>query len=107
MAKSLMSLGSYKHLVGRTRLYGASFGKAIERRVAQLIRLDPDLSARVFHTGIARVKGRFVSSPDFTEKVSGEIFDVTTNAAKASHVKRYGGKEVTYLLYDVLKGLEF
>lgn len=110
LVQELMSPGSYMQLAKNTELYGASFGKAVERRVARLIREDSELSRIVEHTGIMRgPNGRFISSPDFTTKSRG-IFDVTTNAQRAEHIARYGTDkidDVGYLLYDVVKGLAF
>ncbi|GHH51398.1 RHS repeat-associated core domain-containing protein [[Pseudomonas] boreopolis] len=110
MAKDLMSRGSYSHLQDAgSRLYAASFGKAVERRVAQLVRQDPNLRRTVIHTGLTRgSNGQFISSPDFTRVVGApKVWDVTTNGAVASHGKRYGNQRVTYLVYDVVHGLKF
>ena len=109
MAESLMSEGSYRHLKNGTNLYAASFGKAVERRVAQLVREDPNLRNTILHTGLARgSNGRFISSPDFTRTTGRpKVWDVTTNADVPAHADRYGDDAVTYLTYDVVKGLPF
>lgn len=109
LARSLMSEGSYRQLKNGTELYAASFGKAVERRVAQLVREDPNLRRTLQHTGLARGdNGRFISSPDFTRTTgSPKVWDVTTNAGVPAHAKRYGDDPVTYLTYDVVKGLPF
>nr|WP_260337789.1 RHS repeat-associated core domain-containing protein [Pasteurella testudinis] len=112
IAKDLMSSGSYRHLKDPTSpLYSASFGKAVERRTRDLIKDIPELNSLVTHTGLTRgTNGRFISSPDFTTTSKG-VFDVTTNAAKATHEIRYTAKnltnEVGYLLYDVNKKIKF
>lgn len=105
IAQKLMTPGSYKHLKDGTSLYGASFGKAVERLTAKKIGELP-----VAHTGLAQgPDGRFISSPDFTStnpKCSC-VFDVTTNKDKKNHEKRYGDTPVKYLLYDVIPDLKF
>lgn len=106
IAENLMSPGSYRHLVEKTGLYGASFGKAVERRVAQLVAADPKLAKAIKHTGLSREAGKFCSSADFTTK-AGKLFDVTTNKGVPAHAKRYGDKAVEYLTYDVIDGLAF
>ncbi|MDZ7204438.1 RHS repeat protein, partial [Escherichia coli] len=47
LAEDLMSAGSYAHLKNGTNLYAASFGKAVERRVAQLVSDNSRLSKLV------------------------------------------------------------
>ncbi|EOY5692556.1 RHS repeat-associated core domain-containing protein, partial [Salmonella enterica subsp. enterica] len=113
LAKKLMSAGSYAHLENGGKLYAASFGKAVERRVAQLVESRPTLRKLVEHTGQSRgADGRFASSPDFTTTSRG-VFDVTTRKALQAHIDRYatGGihaaDDVGYLLYDVVYGLTF
>ena len=112
LAKDLMSKGSYRHLKDPTsKLYSASFGKAVERRARDIIKDTPELKDLVTHTGLSRgPNGRFISSPDFSTASKG-IFDVTTNAGKAAHEARYAAKglsdEVGYLLYDVDKSIIF
>src|SRR5690606_28575703 len=44
LARDLMSPGSYRHLVERTNLADASYGKAVERLTARYIGEDPSLS---------------------------------------------------------------
>ena len=99
------------HLRNKTRLYKASFGKAVERRVRDIIAADAELNATFSHTGMTRGPGgRFVPSPDFKSKTTGASFDVTTNSGRAAHEKRYterGERQPTYLLYDVVEGLDF
>jgi len=109
LAQDLMSEGSYRHLQNGTELYSASFGKAVERRVAQLVRADPNLRNTLEHTGLARgANGQFISSPDFTKTVGKpKVWDVTTNAGVPAHAARYGDEKVTYLVYDVVRGLSF
>ncbi|QHB73653.1 RHS repeat-associated core domain-containing protein [Stenotrophomonas sp. 364] len=109
MAKSLMSKGSYSHLENATSLYSASFGKAVERRVAQLVQGDKNLRNTIKHTGLARgANGQFISSPDFTKNIGKpKVWDVTTNAGVPAHAARYGDEKVTYLVYDVVHGLNF
>ena len=112
LAKDLMSKGSYRHLKDPTsKLYSASFGKAVERRARDIIKDTPELKDLVTHTGLSRgPNGRFISSPDFSTASKG-IFDVTTNAGKAAHEARYAAKglsdKVGYLLYDVDKSIIF
>ena len=112
LAKDLMSKGSYRHLKDPTsKLYSASFGKAVERRARDIIKNTPELKDLVTHTGLSRgPNGRFISSPDFSTASKG-IFDVTTNAGKAAHEARYAAKglsdKVGYLLYDVDKSIIF
>lgn len=107
LARDLMSDGSYRHLKNGSKLYGASFGKAVERRTAQLVAADPDLASKISHTGLSRGPGgKFISSPDFTS-TDGKIFDVTTNKGLSAHEKRYGKTQPNYLLYDVIEGLSF
>jgi NAD+--asparagine ADP-ribosyltransferase len=108
LAKDLMTPGSYRHLVNKTELYNASFGKAVERRLAQKIAEDPKLAKSIRHTGLARgPNGQFISSPDFTRGKKGKTWDTTTNAGVPAHEKRYGDKPVSYLTYDVLGGVDF
>ncbi|EHP9626351.1 RHS repeat protein, partial [Escherichia coli] len=114
LAEDLMSAGSYAHLKNGTNLYAASFGKAVERRVAQLVSDNSRLSKLVEHTGQAKgANGQFISSPDFTTKGKG-VFDVTTNKALQAHIYRYTKagvytphNDIGYLVYDVVYGLSF
>ncbi|MCE3151083.1 RHS repeat-associated core domain-containing protein, partial [Escherichia coli] len=114
LAEDLMSAGSYAHLKNGTNLYAASFGKAVERRVAQLVSDNSRLSKLVEHTGQAKgANGQFISSPDFTTKGKG-VFDVTTNKALQAHIDRYTKagvytpyNDIGYLVYDVVYGLSF
>lgn len=114
LAQELMSAGSYAHLKNATELYAASFGKAVERRMAQLIQDNPKLSKLVDHTGQARGEnGKFISSPDFTTQGKG-VFDVTTRKALQAHIDRYTtagvytpDNDIGYLVYDVVYGLSF
>jgi hypothetical protein len=75
------------------------------------IAADAELNATFSHTGMTRGPGgRFVPSPDFKSKTTGASFDVTTNSGRAAHEKRYterGERQPTYLLYDVVEGLDF
>lgn len=97
MAKQLMSPGSYNHLVVRDRLAAASYGKAVERRAAQILQNDPTLR----HTGMSRgPNGQFIQSPDF--EGAGGTYDVTTQAGLPSHLARPYGPTTTHIIHPGL-----
>lgn len=106
-----MSTGSYRHLIQRTRLAGASYGKLVERLVARYVRDDPLLSSFLLPTGLTRgANGRFVSSPDFIaiEGFNLQRLDITTPRELAKHRARPTGESTTYAFHQGLpKGLKF
>ena len=102
IAKSLMSKGSYRHLVKKTGLAVASYRKAVERLVAKHVREDDMLSSVLRHTGLTRgAGGRFVSSPDFigTELYNIVKIDITTHRALAKHMARPGVGGTKYVFH--------
>ncbi|TIX90814.1 RHS repeat-associated core domain-containing protein [Rhizobium sp. P44RR-XXIV] len=97
MARQLMSPGSYNHLVVRDGLAAASYGKAVERRAAQILRNDPTLQ----HTGMSRgPNGQFIQSPDFVG--AGGTYDITTQAGLPSHLARPYGPTTTHIIHPGL-----
>ncbi|HVS37285.1 MAG TPA: hypothetical protein VMS17_17115, partial [Gemmataceae bacterium] len=110
LAKGLMSQGSYNQLVNNTGLAAATFGKAVERQLAELVQQDPALNQIVTHTGLSQgPNGQFISSPDFTVNEGGvtTIYDVTTPGQVPAHVIRYGNQAVIYLNYTRPPGIVF
>ncbi len=102
LARGLMSDGSYRHILQGTELAEASYGKAVERLTARIIREDPQLSRLFIYTGRYRGPGgRFVSSPDFIGLEAGRtrLFDITTEAALKAHRGRELAPWVEYLTY--------
>lgn len=88
LARSLMSPGSYMHLVEGTKLAPASYGKAVERLSAQYVSADPVLSQVLSYQSRP-----FVATPDFLgyEGYGLRALDITTEASRASHLARpYG-----------------
>jgi hypothetical protein len=88
LARSLMSPGSYKHLVEGTQLAPASYGKAVERLTAQYIREDAAL------TSVFRYQSKpFKSTPDFLgiEGYNLRSLDITTANSIGVHAARSYG----------------
>ena len=88
VARSLMSRGSYQHLVDGTNLAPASYGKAVERLTARYVTADPELSQVLKYQSAP-----FKSTPDFFgwEGQNLRLLDITTEASQASHLARpYG-----------------
>ncbi len=105
LARSLMSPGSYKHLVERTGLADASYGKAVERLTARNIRESADLSSMLQYKSKP-----FVSTPDFFgyEGYNLRLLDITTEKSIPNHNLRSYGKATEYVTHPGLpKELEF
>ncbi|AWN49093.1 hypothetical protein DK419_24290 [Methylobacterium terrae] len=99
LAKDLMTPASYRHLVVRSRLAQASYGKAIERRTAQILEKDPTLEwAGKYLKG---PDGKFVGGPDFSGS-GGATYDITTGAGVPSHLVRPYGQTTGYITYPSL-----
>lgn len=99
LARTLMSRGSYEHLVEGTSLASASYGKAVERLTARYVRTDPELSQ------ILSYQSRpFVSTPDFFgyEGQNLRLLDITTEASRASHLARPYGAYTEFATYPSL-----
>jgi len=102
LMRSLMSEGSYRHILRDTKLAEASFGKAIERLTARIIKEDPQLSRVFIYTGRYRgPNGRYISSPDFIglEPSRTRLFDITTEKALKTHQGRAIAPWTDYLFY--------
>jgi len=99
IARDLMSAGSYRHLVQRTGLADASYGKAVERLAADIVAKDADLSR------ILRYQSRpFVSTPDFFgyEGYNLRLLDITTENAIPRHLTRPYGPATDYIIHPGL-----
>lgn len=99
LARDLMSRGSYQHLVERTNLAPASYGKAVERLTARLVADDPELSQVLTHQ--ARP---FVSTPDFFgyEGYNLRPLEITTDGEILKHGQRPYGPSTQYVTYPGL-----
>jgi YD repeat-containing protein len=105
LARELMSPGSYSHLVNRTQLAGASYGKAVERLAARYVASDADLSRMLSYQ--ARP---FRSTPDFFgyEGYNLHPLDITTEGSRALHEMRSYGKVTELVIHPGLPDdLEF
>ncbi len=99
LARSLMSPGSYNHLVERTGLGPASYGKAVERLAARYIERDSALSA------ILQYQSKpFKSTPDFFgfEGQNLRTLDITTVRSTAAHTARPYGAYTEIVTYPGL-----
>lgn len=99
LARTLMSRGSYLHLVEGTRLAPASYGKAVERLTAQYVADDPALS-----TILKYVSRPFVSAPDFIgiEAYRVRPLDIMTARSVWAHAARPYGSYTEPVLYPGL-----
>jgi hypothetical protein len=99
IARDLMSAGSYRHLVKRTSLAGASFGKAVERLADHIIAEDEVLSS------ILSYQSRpFKSTPDFFgyEGYNLRLLEITTSNEIPKHLTRPYGPAVDYIIHSGL-----
>ena len=105
IARNLMSAGSYRNLVQRTSLAGASYGKAVERLAAEIVKNDSQLSS------ILQYQSRpFRATPDFFgyEGYNLNMIDITTAKSIPSHLKRAYGPATNYVTHPGLpQGLVF
>ncbi|MBA9065716.1 RHS repeat-associated protein [Methylobacterium fujisawaense] len=95
LARELMSPGSYRHLVVRDRLAAASYGKAVERRAAQILGENEDPTLRWAGRAPKGPDGRFMQSPDFFG-ANGATYDITTAEGIGSHLVRPYGPTATF-----------
>ena len=99
LARDLMSAGSYRHLVRRTGLADANYGKAVERLAADIVARDESLSS------ILRYQSRpFVSTPDFFgyEEYNLRLLDITTPNAIPRHLTRLYGPATDFITHPGL-----
>jgi len=105
LAADLMSPGSYQHLVNRTTLADASYGKAVERLTARIVREDAGLSASLQYQSRP-----FVATPDFFgyEGHNLHLLDITTQRSIPAHLQRPYGPATQYVTHPGLPpGLVF
>ncbi|MFJ6328302.1 MULTISPECIES: hypothetical protein [unclassified Rhizobium] len=80
------------HLVVRDGLAATSYGKAVERRAAQILQNDPTLK----HRGMSRGRnGQCIQSPDFVG--AGGTYKITTQAWLPGHLARSYGRTTTHI----------
>jgi hypothetical protein len=99
LAKTLMTPGSYSHLVTGSGLAGASYGKAVERLVARNIRNDAHLNSMFGYQSRP-----FVSTPDFFgfDGQNMQMFDITTLGGVEKHMSRPYGPLTELILHPGL-----
>jgi hypothetical protein len=105
IARNLMSAGSYRHLVQGTNLAEASYGKAVERLAANIVKKDTMLSSILQHQSRP-----FRATPDFFgyEGYNLHLIDITTLKSIPSHLKRSYGPATNYVTHPGLpQGLVF
>ena len=96
IAKGLMSSGSYMHLVRGSKLSHASYGKAVERLTADIVKNDSLLSS------ILEYRSRpFRSTPDFFGWDGFNLFliDITTLKSIPKHLARSYGPATRYVTH--------
>ncbi len=105
IARNLMSAGSYRHLVQGTNLADASYGKAVERLAADIVKKDTMLSSILQHQSRP-----FRATPDFFgyEGYNLHLIDITTLKSIPNHLKRSYGPATNYVTHPGLtQGLVF
>ncbi|MFN9344929.1 MAG: hypothetical protein ACK6DB_20420, partial [Planctomycetota bacterium] len=105
IARNLMSAGSYRHLVKGTNLADASYGKAVERLAADIVKKDTMLSSILQHQSRP-----FRATPDFFgyEGYNLHLIDITTLKSIPNHLKRSYGPATNYVTHPGLpQGLVF